>query len=74
MGCGINGADVRQNLEDAGCSEELIGKCIKALDAGAVRDCSRLLDIYRRTLLDGIHIQEEKLSRLDYLRHRLKKP
>ena len=73
MVCGMEEADICQNLKDAGCSAELIGRFMKTLAAGAMRDCSRLLDGYRRTLLDDIHAQEEKLTCLDDLRYRLTK-
>lgn len=74
MACHRTQADIRQNLADAGCSEELIGQFMKAFETGALGDCSRLLDGYRRALLDGIHTEEEKLTCLDYLRYQLKKP
>lgn len=73
MACGIKEEDIRQNLLDAGCSPELRRRFMEALAAGAVRDCSRLLDGHRRTLLEGIHAEEEKLTCLDYLRYQLKK-
>lgn len=73
MVCGREEADIRQNLKDAGCSAELIRQFMKTLEAGAIRDCSRLLDSYRSTLLDGIHLQEKKLTCLDYLRYQLKR-
>ena len=73
MLCGMEDADVRQNLRDAGCSAEFIRRFMKTWESGAVRDCSGLLDDYRRTLLDGIHLREEKLTCLDYLRYRLRK-
>lgn len=73
MVCDMTEADIRQNLKDAGCSMELIQRFIKTWEAGAIHDCSCLLDRYRRTLLDDIHIREEKLTCLDYLRYQLKK-
>lgn len=68
---GIKETGIRQNLEDAGCSAALIQRFMKTLEAGAMGDCSRLLDSYRRTLLDDIHLQEKKLTCLDYLRYQL---
>lgn len=73
MACHIKEADIRQNLKDAGCPAELIQRFMKTLEAGAIQDCSRLLDNYRRVLLDDIHAGEEKLTCLDYLRYQLKK-
>ena len=66
-------ADIVQNLEDAGCPGELIRRFMKTWEEGAIQDCSRLLDGYRRTLLDDIHTREEKLTCLDYLRYQLRK-
>ena len=66
-------ADILQALTDAGCSPELIRRFMKTWETGATRDCFRLLDSYRRTLLDDIHAQEEKLTCLDYLRYHLRK-
>lgn len=66
-------ADIRRNLLDAGCSAELIQAFMKAFETGAMGDCSRLLDAYRRTLLDDIHTEEEKLTCLDYLRYQLRR-
>lgn len=63
---------VRRNLRDAGCPPELISRFMASLEAGAIRDCSRLLDSHRRALLDDIHAEEEKLMCLDYLRYHLK--
>lgn len=69
MGHDMKEADIRRNLEDAGCSAELIERFIQTLEAGTMRDCTRLLDRYRRTLLDDIHAKEEKLTYLDYFRY-----
>lgn len=73
MACDVKENDIRQNLEDAGCSPELIRQFMETLKMGAVQDCSRLLDRYRRALLKNIHTGEEKLTCLDYLRYQLKK-
>lgn len=66
-------SDIRRNLTDAGCPAELIQAFMKAFEMGAMGDCSRLLDGYRRSLLDDIHTEEEKLTCLDYLRYQLKR-
>lgn len=65
--------DIRRNLMDAGCPAELIQAFMKAFETGAMDHCSRLLDGYRRTLLDDIHTEEEKLTCLDYLRYQLRR-
>lgn len=73
MACDRKREDIRRNLEDAGCSAELIQRFMKTWEAGAILDCSRLLDGYRRALLEDIHAGEEKLICLDHLRYQLKK-
>lgn len=73
MACDMTEADIRRTLKDSGCSPALIQRFIKTWEAGEIHDCSRLLDSYRRTLLDDIHVREEKLTCLDYLRYQLKK-
>lgn len=74
MACRRTEADIRQNLVDAGCPAALISEFMTYLETRAISDCSRMLDSYRRTLLDDIHTEEEKLTCLDYLRYQLKKP
>lgn len=44
-------ADIRQNLEDAGCSAVWIEGFMKALEAGAIQECSKLLNGYRCALV-----------------------
>lgn len=73
MAWDMKAADIRRNLEDAGCSEELIGRFIQAFEAGAAHECARILEGYRRTLLEDIHTGEEKLDCLDYLRYQMKR-
>lgn len=62
-----------QNLQDAGCTPEMIQKCM-ALDAE--HNCADLLfqlSQYRKTLLEQVHLRQKELDCLDFLIYRLKK-
>lgn len=61
---------ILQNLKDAGCPPETIGAFAES--KGAKQQLAVLAD-YRRRLLEGIHVEEEKLSCLDYLIFQLRK-
>lgn len=65
--------EIRQNLKDAGCGNQMIARCMEAVKAGDGQRCARLLEDRRRALLDRIHGEEKKLSCLDYLRYQLRK-
>lgn len=55
---------IRQNLLDAGCTEEFIEKY-----AGLPTSCDRLMTLktYRKQLLQQIHDEQKQLQALDYL-------
>ncbi len=57
------------NLRDAGCDEALIAE-LDALPTACAKLCR--LKTYRRDLLDGIHAEQRKLERLDYLIYQLR--
>lgn len=62
-----------QNLQDAGCTPEMIQKCM-ALDAE--RNCTDLLFQllqYRKALLEQVHLRQKELDCLDFLIYLLKK-
>ncbi len=54
----------RHNLLDAGCPEALVAEFAKLNDSD---EQMRLLRRYRRDLLSGIHVEQQKLDCLDYL-------
>ena len=56
---------IRQNLLDAGCDEEFIGRFDSCICDE--RACKKLLAAHRRGLLDEIHEKERELDCLDYL-------
>ncbi|MBR4445887.1 MAG: hypothetical protein IKS37_08365 [Solobacterium sp.] len=62
----ITDAALRTLLQDAGCSEEDITAYLKTRRP-------RILDDYRRTLVENIHVLEQKIRYLDYLEYCLQK-
>ena len=68
---------VLKNLADAGCGEEWVAR-YRALSGTALSDTElsrrqeRLLRVYRKALLDGIHEQQHRLDCLDYLLYQLR--
>lgn len=58
---------VIQNLEAAGCPTDMMEKFMGSFEAGNVKAQLMLLKIQRARLLDRIHADEQRISRLDYL-------
>lgn len=65
--------EIRQNLIDAGCDDQLIQSYMTAMQENDRHKCTRLLEGWRRALLDEIHGGEKRLDCLDYLRYQLQK-
>lgn len=65
--------EIKQNLMDAGCDDQLIQSYLSAMQERDHHKCTRILEGWRRALLDEIHGTEEQLSCLDYLRYQLQK-
>ena len=63
---------VLECLTDTGCGKELIRQFEAYQRSGRQKDQLRLLDEYRRLLLNRIHIEQKKLDLLDYLVWNLK--
>lgn len=57
---------VRQNLKDAGCSDELVEKFM-ALQDGEEEQQLRLLSAHRKQLLENLHREEKRIDCLDFL-------
>lgn len=62
-----------QNLEDAGCSREMIQKCMAYAQQHEEGELLRALASHKQTLLDTVHDYHEKIDCLDYLVYRIKK-
>lgn len=69
----LDGNSLRQNLLDAGCSADLIQKCMQLAQEGRYIEFKRLLACQRRALLDNIHRDEKRIDCLDYLVFKLEK-
>ena len=55
--------DIIQNLKDVDCDTSFIEKILKAGN----KDRISLLNRYRKSLLDNLHVCQKKLDCLDYL-------
>ena len=64
---------IEQNLIDAGCNKEFIEKFMRLTERQRTADILKMLDEYRKNLLDGIHADERKIYCLDYLADKIKK-
>lgn len=62
-----------QNLEDAGCNQEMIQKCMIYVQQQQKEKLLQTLNFYRRTLLDTVHVCHKKMDCLDYLIYQLEK-
>ena len=56
-----------QNLEDAGCSQEVIECCMACLDCGKKAELLNRLENHRKGLLHKVHEGEKQIDCLDYL-------
>ena len=64
---------LRQNLIDAGCSQELVQRCVALSEGERAAEVLRILSRHRRTLLDTVHQGEKQIDCLDYLVYKLEK-
>ena len=66
-------ACIRENLLDAGMTDECAEKCMRMLDEGDIPALERLLEQHRRELLDEVHKYTSQLDCLDYFTYNMKK-
>ncbi len=64
---------LRQNLIDAGCSQEIIQRCMDLVQRKNTAEMKRILATHRRTLLDAVHAEQKKIDCLDYLVYKMDK-
>ena len=64
---------VEQNLKDAGCGRETIGRCLECFQQGRVEEQLQLLSQQRGRLLEKLHTQQKQIDCLDYLVYQLEK-
>ena len=65
--------DVGQLLLEAGCTNEFTQQFLTAMEAESVKSQLLLLRGQRSHQLERLHEEEQKLDRLDYLRHQIRK-
>lgn len=62
-----------QNLQDAGCTQDIIEQFIKNYDADNSVNQISILAEYRNNLLSRVHEEQNKLECLDYILFQLRK-
>ena len=56
-----------QNLQDAGCTDQIIRQYVQLGEAGRTKEQLRLLFRHRAALLDRLHQDQKQIDCLDYL-------
>jgi len=64
---------IRQNLKDAACPDDLIESFMRSIATNHSKDGQRLLSAHRKSLLDTVHENQRHIDCLDYLLYRLNK-
>ena len=64
---------LRQNLIDAGCSQEIVRQCMKLARGKKIAEMQRILARHRQTLLDSVHTGQKQIDCLDYLVYHMEK-
>lgn len=65
--------DVRQLLQEAGCSDAFTRRFLAEMETESIRNLLFLLRGQRSYQLNRLHEEEKKLDQLDYLRYKLEK-
>ena len=65
-------ACIRENLLDAGMTEEYVKKCMEMLENGETAALEKILAHHRRELLDSVHKYTSQLDCLDYFTYTIK--
>lgn len=63
---------IYQNLEDAGCDEQITKKCMSLVSTGNFSQMLPILSKYRSYLLGSVRIGQKQLDCLDYLIFKIK--
>lgn len=64
---------IAENLKDAGCDRSTIQKFLQLHEEGNRQEQLRLLSRHRISLLDTVHVSQQRIDCLDYLIYTLKK-
>ncbi|HIZ77161.1 MAG TPA: hypothetical protein H9669_06035 [Firmicutes bacterium] len=62
-----------QNLKDAGCDGRTVETFFKLRKEGRQKEVLRLLSLHRASLLDQLHVSQQRLDCLDYLIYTMKR-
>ncbi|MEY8392657.1 hypothetical protein D3Z36_09820 [Lachnospiraceae bacterium] len=58
---------VIQNMRDAGCSQDIIERCLACIAQGNKKGLLDLLNEHRESILSKVHEEEKQIDCLDYL-------
>ena len=61
-----------RNLKDAGCDEAMIQKYLQLQKEGKRQEQFRLLSLHIASLLDQVHVSQNRIDCLDYLIYTMK--
>lgn len=64
---------ILQNLKDAGCTRQMIENFMIYFDKNQKEKQLALLAVQRQELLNKVHVEEKKISCLDYLIYQIEK-
>lgn len=64
---------VIQNLEDAGCAQDIIECCIACMEQGKKNELLKRLEDHRKGLLLKVHEEEKHINCLDYLVYQIRR-
>lgn len=62
-----------QNLQDAGCSDDMIATCLKQAEKREIDGLLRTLLAHRSSLLETVHDCHREIDCLDYLVYTIQK-
>ncbi len=64
---------VIQNLEDAGCTQDIMECCIACMEQGKKNELLKRLEEHRTGLLHKVHEEEKHIDCLDYLVYQIRR-
>lgn len=64
---------VIQNLQDAGCAQDIIECCIDCMEQGKKKELLKRLEDHRKGLLNKVHEEEKQIDCLDYLVYQIRR-
>ena len=66
-------AILRENLKDAGCDQDMIGRCEVLAQGEKKAELMRALSLHRKALLNAVHENQRRIDCLDYLIYQIEK-